>query len=359
MPTRDEMNRRRFLGRLGLGAALIVTGCGKSQPGGGLSAVDLELIAREKEGRRRHLEHCKDHVAKIGDQRTTPPPAVDVTTIAPELADQAKTTVRLHPRYGQEPAADASKICGTFLWPKDEPWPTCDEHAIPYVAVLQLRAEEFPELEFPPNNDLFQLLWCPRDHDMWVKPAAFWRQREKVTDPLPAIPQHDDVFMNYVPVPCILLPERVTEYPELENLPAETRRRIAEELRARKIPCPTDRNGERQVQEFYEEYYEIALSVCPGTKVGGYVRWLQSPQVPICDCGRAMNHLLTFASDEFDGASYVRWLPAEERHLWDGRALSMYGWADAPGLTFGDLGKLYFFICRHCKDWPVRSVGQC
>jgi hypothetical protein len=360
MPTSDELNRRRFLGRLGLGTALIVAGgCGRSRRTSGLSAMDQERIARDKERRSRHLQHCEDHIAKIGEKRTTPPPAVDVTTIVPELAERAKTTVRLHPRYGREPAPDASKIGGRFLWPEEELWPRCEEHAIPYVTVLQLRAEEYPELEFPPDADLFQLLWCPRDHEMWIKPAAFWRRRANVKNALAAPPQHADVFMNYVPVPCVLLPERVTEFPGVEELPEETRRRLAEGLKARQIPGPTDRTIESQVLEFYQDYYEIALSVCPGTKVGGYVRWDQSPQVPKCDCGRAMDHLVTISSDEFDGASYVRWLPAEERHLWDGRARAMYGWADAPGLMLGDLGKVYFFVCRQCKGWPIKHVGQC
>jgi uncharacterized protein (TIGR02996 family) len=53
---------------------------------------------------------------------TTPAPPVDVAKAVPALADQARTTVRLHPRPGESPS-DASKLGGLFLWPEREPWP--------------------------------------------------------------------------------------------------------------------------------------------------------------------------------------------------------------------------------------------
>ena len=51
--------------------------------------------------------------------RHTPPPLLDLATIAPELADQAQIIVRLHPRRGTAPC-NHSKIGGSILWPVNE-----------------------------------------------------------------------------------------------------------------------------------------------------------------------------------------------------------------------------------------------
>src|SRR6266478_6819118 len=69
-----------------------------------------------------------------------------------------------------------SKIGGQIGWPKEVPWPICDgsdilfdpplnEQNDYYVPVAQFRRDEFPEICFPENSDILQLLWCPRFHE--------------------------------------------------------------------------------------------------------------------------------------------------------------------------------------------------
>jgi hypothetical protein len=112
--------------------------------------------------------------------------------------------IRLHPRRGLRSFdPGSSKMGWPFLWPSDEPWPVCtqqdpgmlamaeagvkqvdlttidvatqeivanvmgkwrDGHNVPYLPVLQLRRTEYPDLPFPDDTDLFQLLWCPMIH---------------------------------------------------------------------------------------------------------------------------------------------------------------------------------------------------
>ncbi|MFD0555919.1 hypothetical protein ACFQ3B_02520 [Stackebrandtia endophytica] len=49
-------------------------------------------------------------------------------SLFPELAEYARSAVRLHPRWG-DPGIEQSSIGGPVRWPADEPWPTCDrEH---------------------------------------------------------------------------------------------------------------------------------------------------------------------------------------------------------------------------------------
>jgi hypothetical protein len=171
---------------------------------------------------------------------------------------------------------------------------------------------------------------------------------------------------NYVPVPCRLFPERVAEFPFIEDLPTKVGKMLDQ---ASDLPAHKEvqerikayrREGEIQNEdEFIAIAYERELSVADGTKVGGYVHWIQGSETPKCRCGKKMEHLLTIASNECDAANWRRWLPKEDRHLW-GKSWSKSEKAiNAPDIMLGDVGSLYLFICRKCKGWPVRSVFQC
>ncbi|MCY2965057.1 MAG: hypothetical protein NT069_15720 [Planctomycetota bacterium] len=121
---------------------------------------------------------------------TTPPAPIDVGRLLPNIAPLAKTTVRLNPRPGSA-ANDVSKMGGVFLWPKDETWPHCEDHDSAFVAALQLRKEDFPEVEFRPGTDLMQVLWCPNDHEPGYCPdvRVIWRKRADVVDPVEVHPK--------------------------------------------------------------------------------------------------------------------------------------------------------------------------
>lgn len=221
--------------------------------------------------------------------RTTPPPPLDITAVLPELGPLGRRAVRLHPRAGTPGTSDSS-LGGPLLWPAEEPWPVCDgslvaerrepiapedlqrlrqlhdarqrvggetmeesdertriaaggtidlaagdrafleprPHQDPaaLIPVLQLYARDVPELPFPGQADLFQLLWCPNWHDEpWhgPHPVTVWRRAAAVAEPLasPPAPRFDGLFpdlaqRHYVPLPCVLHPERITEYPHSE-----------------------------------------------------------------------------------------------------------------------------------------------
>jgi hypothetical protein len=304
------------------------------------------------------------------DRRTTAAPLYQVRELFPELAGQERTTVRLHPRYGDEPALDASKLGGTFLWPAEEPWPVCPAHEIPFVSVLQLCAADFPEMPFPPGADLFQVLWCPREHAdvphcllqpdpmYWADPHFFWRNRMEITRPRSDNPPPREAYYEYVPLPCRLLPERVIEYPSIYELPQDL----------------VDRIYNWQDHNLSEEgthrcSYEGELSVALGTKVGGYLQWIQDPWIPTCTCGTLMEHLLTMATVEWNGLIDRSWTPVEEHKIlasfpatWEGEddrwAIQEAFWIPT-GLNLGDAGNMHLFVCRHCRDWPIVPTIEC
>ncbi|MEU8465709.1 hypothetical protein [Streptomyces sp. NPDC029003] len=61
-----------------------------------------------------------------------------------------------------------------------------------------------------------------------------------------------------------------------------------------------------------------------------------------------MDHLLTVASWECDGASWRTWLPLEDRDEDGSRAVPV----DPTGLDVGSVGSVYIFECRHCPGRP-------
>lgn len=263
---------------------------------------------------------------------------------------EKKTTVLLHPRRGAVPNVWVSKFGGRIAWPRDEAWPVCPEHTgNPMIPVLQLRRADVPELGFPESKDLFQMLWCPQDHDSAYCSAiasVHWRNAESTGQLVEAAPASLQADPDYCPKECCLNFERVEELTSAWDLDNETDEAIntwiednhIEELERLHL-APNGRN------------YQRAFSVAPGTKVGGHIDWQQDPIVPSCACGKKMEHLLTIASYDYGGGDSDRWFPMDEPQ----EVYKMQG----PGLELGDVGSFYVFICRCCDDMPIKSVFQC
>jgi hypothetical protein len=282
----------------------------------------------------------------------TPPLDIDWARHAPDLT--TATTVRLHPRAG-ESAPTASKMGGPIAWPRAETWPRCEEHDAPLVPVLQLARADVSELPWPTDADLFQLLWCPRDHEDhgYAPRSSAWWRRAGDGPWADGPPPGDDANEDYVPKPCVLAPERVIERPSAFELggtrvgaiETAVRAAHASALAALGIPEET-------------ALYQYHLSVAPGTKALGHVRWIQDPDVPRCACGAAMQHLVTIDSAEFDGA-WHRWMSLDERHVWTGDYKQRKAIQMAAGLMLGDMGAIFVFTCTTCPSRPIATRHQC
>ncbi|MGW3914316.1 hypothetical protein ACWEBX_22740 [Streptomyces sp. NPDC005070] len=324
--------------------------------------------------------------------RTTPPRPVDVTSLFPELAPLARSAVRLHPRPGAPTAGDSS-LGGPLLWPADEPWPTCPDHdapthlgvvpgdvrqrrriladawtrpraegadlltpeereivdravagtripqdgPVPLIPVVQVYAADVPSLPRPAGTDLLQMLWCPFDHDEDYLPAAelYWRASADVTDPLPAPPEPSVIGSdNYLPEPCLLHPETVTEYPAPHELPEE----LADRIEAWEEEQNPDDEDDIEVVD-----YQYDLSVAPGCKLGGHGPWSFSDPFPMscAECGSDVRPLLTIDGTEWDGGT-GSWRPLEDAD-YDG--LHFLGPACATQLTIGRSYTLQIYVC--------------
>jgi hypothetical protein len=193
----------------------------------------------------------------------------------------------------------------------------------------------------------------------WADPRFYWRNSQEISRPRPDNPAPQGAYYEYVPFSCRLLPECVTEFPSVYDLPEDLVQRIYKWEDQHLGP-----DGAHTCE------YEGELSVAVGTKVGGYVHWIQFPWVPACECGRPMEHLLTIATVEWDGIVDRRWTPVEEQAIlgsfqgtWDQldegcKALHGALWRPT-GLSLGDAGQMQLFVCRHCGRWPVVANIEC
>ncbi|WP_019633808.1 hypothetical protein [Actinomadura atramentaria] len=324
--------------------------------------------------------------------RTTPPRPVDIAAVFPDLAPLARTATRLHPRSGAPGVRDSS-VGGPLLWPADEPWPTCsDEHyepgdlvrpadvrarrailsaawgrtplgaefaitraeraeldriearrfagtpdgPIPLLPVAQLFARDVPDLPTPPGADLLQVLWCPFHHaDRLYCPAVTlrWRNAADVRAVLAGPPEPPAIETDdYLPAPCVLHPERVTEYPYVDLLPRDLRDRL-----------------ERWEEETGHDYFG-ALSVADGWKVGGHANWnLTDPYPMTCDCGTERELLLRIDSGEWD--SDASWRPVED--AWESDFHEMPHRRGATEVVIGRGYSLWVFRCPASFDHPL------
>jgi hypothetical protein len=307
---------------------------------------------------------------------TTTPPCRDVAKLVPELTPFARTTIRLHLRPTVEKKGmGESKIGGIFLWQRgQEDWP--DRYGTPYAPIVQLRKCDVPDVEFPEDTDLFQLLWYPLGDEQRDQPLCHvaWRKAAEVTDPMGMDPPleafgldtKDPVVKALLPRRCSVYPERVLEYPniaELHELVGKQRMKIIEKRIWEMDFGPRDDLGDRfsgakiHGMQLALLYYG-ELSSCPGTKVGG--------KPPLKQKGKHYDHFLTLATSEFgpfDAVTFRRWVALEDqrRLARSGRPLvisdltrraEFTSLCKPMGMQFSRR-YLHLYVCRKGMNWPI------
>ncbi|OMI33457.1 hypothetical protein [Streptomyces sparsogenes] len=165
-----------------------------------------------------------------------------------------------------------------------------------------------------------------------------WRTAAEVSDPLAAAPR-PSVLGNddYLPEPCVLHPEPVTEYPAPHELPEDLAGRLHAWGKRRGV------------------VYQYDLGVAPGCKVAGHAPWSFSDPSPMAcaECGSGLLPLLTIDGREWDGGS-KSWRPVEDSHAADPSL------PDAGGdthLTIGRGYSLQLYVCAASWEHPhVRNM---
>ncbi|MFJ9843756.1 hypothetical protein ACIRYZ_25540 [Kitasatospora sp. NPDC101155] len=325
----------------------------------------------------------------------SPPRPLDVTSVFPELAAHARTAVRLHPAPATPGPRDSS-VGGPLAWPEDEAWPTCPggrhpvhrqphrpanvrgdrsttfayhgeitwdripkDESWPLLPVMQVYAHDVPWYDgFPEGMDILQILWCPFQHSYDARGVPYngiagpWVQvRYRRTDDL------GDRFLTppepvaigepgYLPTPCLLRPEPVTEYPHPGVLGEEFETRV-EEWETATFPDP-------DYPEEYESRYSWDLSTAPGWKLGGHEPWnYQGYYGPVrCGtCGSGMRFVAAIASDEWDGGT-ESWAPVG---FLEGSPRDRRQCQEPTDVVLGRRETMRVFTCSLSPDHPVIS----
>lgn len=221
------------------------------------------------------------------------------------------------PEYTSEEKAALDRIQAGHPWP---------EGPVPLLSVAQLFTRDIPQLRAPEESDLLQILWCPFDHgwEPYPRTALYWRIAADISDVLTRIPEPflaED--QEYVPEPCMLHPEEVTEYPNLLEVDEDLREQVSRWCRQQLPGTDVDSPFEAPPEDFYQK----ELSTAPGWKVGGWPTWGRTdPYHQRCPaCGSELAPLLTIASVEWD-PSTRSWIPYEDQ-------------ADAVPGAYPDLGE--------------------
>jgi hypothetical protein len=165
-------------------------------------------------------------------------------------------------------------------------------------------------------------------------------------------------FPGYLPEPCLLAPEQITEYPDIMELSKEIQGQLEDWRRWQAAGVDLDTPELPYRKDFYNDLYSSRLSVAPGWKVGGWTRWgLTDPQPRLCrTCGTEMDPLLTIASSEW-GGNTTDWIPDEEQA--GARFVTTFSAPSNPtGLDLARGYDLQLHLCPVSPDHPHLELIQ-
>ncbi|APY90219.1 hypothetical protein DCW30_35650 [Streptomyces alfalfae] len=231
---------------------------------------------------------------------------------------------------------------------------------VPLLPVAQLFLCDIPLLRPPGQADLLQVLWCPYEHEPDCKPATalFWRSAAEVDDILATPPEpYEADYPGYVPEPCVLAPEAITEYPNSLDLSPELQRLLEDWNRWQAAGADVD----SFYAQYPREFYSIHLGNAPGWKVGGWPPWGRTdPYRRHCAvCEAQMVPLLTIASWEWSGGEGRSWAPQEDQaaaHA-DARGPGRYP-SQPTRVEVGSTDNMQIYVCPRSPEHPHTDLIQ-
>ncbi|MBO8199398.1 hypothetical protein JW613_13970 [Streptomyces smyrnaeus] len=237
------------------------------------------------------------------------------------------------------------------------PWPA--DCPVPMLPVAQLYLRDIPLLRPPGQADLLQILWCPYDHEPDYKPstALFWRSATAVVDILAAPPEPYEVnYRGYVPEPCVLAPEAITEYPVSLDLSPEIRLMVEDRSRWQAAGVEVD----SAYGDCPRDFYDCELADAPGWKVGGWPPWGRTDpyrrHCAVCDV--QMVPLLTIASFEWDGGEGRSWAPCEDQAAAYAAHYAGQDPSQPTAVEVGSTDNMQLYVCPASPEHPHTDLIQ-
>lgn len=263
------------------------------------------------------------------------------------------------PRYTPEEAAIHERNNAVYmevadadlLWPEDYP--------TPMLPVAQLYTRDVPLLRPPGQADLLQVLWCPYDHESSPKPstALFWRSAAEIGDVLAVPPEPFEVdWEGYLPAPCLLAPESITEYPNSLDLSPEMRLKVNDWIRWQTADVAMDAS----YADYPRGFYDSELATAPGWKVGGWPPWGRTDPYPrFCAvCEAQMVPLLTITSNEWDSSTHG-WVPYEDQAIALATTRVASNRPTQPtGVEVGSTDNMQLYVCPASAEHPHTDLIQ-
>ena len=260
-----------------------------------------------------------------------PPAPVQLSDEAKQkVKDQLKPLVKPATRLALSPVGDErppiTRTCfgGAPYLEKGEKWPSCAKCSQPlsFICQLNMKDRQDPGL---PTQGLYTVFYCmncfpwgsePECQGQWL--VKYYPKPKKKS----AIKAQDASKPETRTKPCIVKSEAIVSCPPWESL-----ERLAPQV---------DKFLRKEApQDPYTPYDEVCLELTKreedhmGTQIGGYPRWIQNEERPVClTCKKELVLLAQLDSEE------------------------------AAGLMWGDAGCLYFFVCpEHPAN--VHMTMQC
>lgn len=212
-------------------------------------------------------------------------------------------------------------------------YPCCDSCEAPLNFVLQLYKKDFPNFYFPDNSILFQLFRCPNnecpdaysekyDHKMFHYYFDTLNDNKTLKKPPSNLADAESEIPD-----CILKPKVTDDFPNYDDFEENDFVDIEEKF------------GNDLSELFMDDYSAIQNS-----KFGGYPSYTQSPSYPICSCGNTKQFFFQLSSEDTeDGIEHPT-----TSDKWN-----------AHGIMIGDVGNIYYYVCKSCGQKTIESNWDC
>jgi uncharacterized protein YwqG len=213
-------------------------------------------------------------------------------------------------------------------------WPLCDECETHLNFVLQLYKKDFEQIYYPENSNIFQLFRCPNndcpasysqyyDHKMFFFYGFVSTKHNKDIHPTKSLSKEMEPSIP----DCIFKPLNVEDHPNYDDFPDTSFNSL-------------DAKYEDEVIDFLIDNF----SAKTGTKIKGYPSWTQSPDYPKCNCGQIKSFFFQLSSEDLQEGQEYPPKPNE--------------WSP-HGIMIGDVGNIYFFICKRCGQTSIETSWDC
>lgn len=248
------------------------------------------------------------------------------------LKAHGKASIVIHLKKSAKPIdLTESKFGGIPNGIGFQQYPHCPSCSTPLNFVLQFYKKDFPQFYFAEDKDLFQLFRCPNydcadaSNEKYDLPTLHFYFCAKDLTKEHHNPGHNLKEAEASVPDCTIHPESTIDYPNFDD------------YEDGKLDFIATKYGEEWSDQFIDDYDAI-----PHTKIGGYPSFTQYPHYPSCSCGKTKEFFFQLASDDSTEEKKfpnVEWSP--------------------HGIMIGDVGNIYFFVCRSCGPETIETYWDC